>query len=110
MRIGGREVTVRDSLTHRAGLGNADFLWYGQESSRQEILRRLRYAEPQTSLRSHFTYQNIMYTAAGEVVAAASGMSWEAFIRQRILEPLGMNDTVVLLEEAEKKSNVASPL
>ena len=32
-----REVTVRDLLTHRAGLPNADFLWYGREYSTIEI-------------------------------------------------------------------------
>ncbi len=104
-----REVTVRDLLTHRAGLGNADFLWYGQDNSRREILRRLRYVEPETSLRSHFTYQNIMYTAAGEVVASVGGMPWEAYVRLRILDRLGMKDTAVLLAETEDKANVASP-
>lgn len=104
-----REVTVRDLLTHRAGLGNADFLWYEQENSRKEILFRLRYLKPQTSMRSHFTYQNIMYVAAGEIVAAVSGISWEDFVRQRIFEPLGMADTVPLLAGTKRRPNVASP-
>jgi CubicO group peptidase (beta-lactamase class C family) len=104
-----REVTLRDLLTHRAGLGNADFLWYGRDLTRKEILHRLRYLPPQTSMRSHFTYQNIMYTAAGEVVAAAGGTTWEQFLRQRILEPLGMEDSVALLAETAGRPNVASP-
>jgi len=104
-----REVTVRDLLTHRAGLGNADLLWYGQDNSRKEILYRLRFLKPQTSMRSHFTYQNIMYVAAGEIVAAASGIPWEDFVRQRIFEPLGMKDTVPLLADTEGRPNVASP-
>jgi len=104
-----REVSVRDLLTHRAGLGNADLLWYGQDNSRREILYRLRYLKPQTSMRSHFTYQNIMYVAAGEIVAAVSGIPWEDFVRQRIFEPLGMKDTVPLLADAKGRPNVASP-
>ncbi len=104
-----REVTVRDLLTHRAGLGNADLLWYGQDNSRKEILYRLRYLKPQTSMRSHFTYQNIMYVAAGEIVAAVSGIPWEDFVRQRIFEPLDMKDTVPILADAERRPNVASP-
>jgi CubicO group peptidase (beta-lactamase class C family) len=104
-----REVTVRDLLTHRAGLGNADFLWYGQDTTRQDILHRLRYLKPQTSMRSHFTYQNIMYTAAGEVVAAAGGVAWEQFLRRRVFEPLKMNDSVALLAETQSRPNVASP-
>ena len=104
-----REVTVRDLLTHRAGLGKADFLWYGQENATDEILHRLRYVEPQTSMRSHFTYQNIMYVTAGEVIEAASGMSWADFIQTRIFDPLGMSASVPTLTMAGGRSNVASP-
>src|SRR6185295_843341 len=62
-----REVTVRDLLTHRAGLGNADFLWYGQANSTDEILRRVRLIDAAYPVRSSFIYQNIMYAAAGAV-------------------------------------------
>jgi CubicO group peptidase (beta-lactamase class C family) len=104
-----REVTVRDLLTHRAGLGNADFLWYGRDATRADILHRLRYLPPASSMRSHFTYQNIMYVAAGEVVAAVGDEAWETFVRRRIFEPLGMEDSVALLAETGGRPNVASP-
>ncbi|MGD2069483.1 MAG: serine hydrolase [Gemmatimonadota bacterium] len=104
------EVTVRDLLTHRAGLGNADLLWYGRpDRQTEDIVRALRYVEPAYSLRSGFIYQNIMYAAAGEVVEAVSGMPWEAFVRRRIFEPLGMARTVPTLAEARQSDNVASP-
>ena len=41
-----RELKIRDLLTHRGGLGNADFLWYGAENSREEIIDRLRLVPP----------------------------------------------------------------
>jgi CubicO group peptidase (beta-lactamase class C family) len=104
-----REVSVRDLLTHRAGLGNADFLWYEQNNSRREILHRLRYLKPQTSMRSHFTYQNIMYVAAGEIVTSVTGIPWEDFVRQRIFKPLGMKDSVPLIADTRGRPNVASP-
>jgi hypothetical protein len=50
-----------------------------------------------------------MYTAAGEVVAAASGVAWEQFLRRRLFEPLGMDDSVALLAETHGRPNVASP-
>lgn len=103
-----RELTVRDLLTHRAGLGNADLLWYGRDFSTQEILQRLRFLPPETSMRSHFTYQNIMYAAAGELIAATSGASWEAFVRTRILEPLHMDGTATSLR-ALRGENIATP-
>lgn len=104
-----REITVRDLLTHRGGLGNADFLWYERETTMEDVLHRIRYAEPAYSLRSSFIYQNIMYAAAGAVVAAVSGVSWNEFVRTRLFEPLGMTRTVTTLAEAAEQPNVASP-
>jgi CubicO group peptidase (beta-lactamase class C family) len=104
-----REITVRDLLTHRAGLPNADYLWYGTNNSTAEILRRVRYIDPAYSPRSSFIYQNVMYAAAGQVVAAASGMPWEEFVRTRIFAPLHMTGTVPLLSKAGTMPNVASP-
>ena len=104
-----REVTVRDLLTHRAGLPNSDFLWYGNSNSTAEVLRRVRLVEPAYSLRSSFIYQNVMYAAAGQVIASASGMPWEEFVRTRIFVPLHMDRTVPLLARTPGMPNVASP-
>lgn len=104
-----REVTLRDLLTHRAGLGNADYLWYGMDTDLEEVLERFREAPVAYSPRSSFIYQNIMYAAAGAVVEAVSGLPWEDFVRARIFEPLGMARTVPLLAETEGVANVAAP-
>lgn len=85
-----RELTVRDLLTHRAGLGNADLLWVRGDLSTREILERVRLLDPAYSMRDGFVYQNIMYQVAGEVVAAASGMPWERFVQTRIMDAIGM--------------------
>jgi CubicO group peptidase (beta-lactamase class C family) len=103
------EVSVRDLLTHRAGLGNADYLWYGQHGSTEEILRRVRLIDPVYPVRSGFIYQNIMYAAAGAVVEAASGTSWPNLIRTRIFEPLGMKDSQATAARLSSLPNVASP-
>ncbi len=104
-----RELRVRDLLTHNAGLGNADFLWYEQDRSTEEILRALRWVDPAYSFRSGFIYQNIMYAAAGEVIAAVSGMPWEVFIQRRILDPVGMTETVTTLKGTQTVENVGQP-
>jgi len=104
-----RELTVRDLLTHRAGLPNADFLWYGTDLSSEEIFRRMRMVRPAYSMRSSFIYQNIMYAVAGRVVSVASGMPWADFLRTRIFVPLGMTRTVASLAQASRTSNVAAP-
>ena len=102
-------MTVRDLLTHRGGLGNADFLWYGQNNSTAQILERVRLLEPAYSLRSRFIYQNVMYAAAGQVIEAVSGRPWTEIVRTRIFEPLGMRETVATLSLVPRGANVAAP-
>lgn len=105
-----REVTVRDLLTHRAGLGNADFLWTARtDLDTRGILELMRELEPVYSLRDDFIYQNLMYAAAGEVVAAASGMPWTEFVRTRLIRPIGMRRTVMTLAETIGVPDVAAP-
>jgi CubicO group peptidase (beta-lactamase class C family) len=104
-----RELTVRDLLTHRAGLGNADLLWAGAEYPHAEVVRRIRTLPMAYSMRSGWVYQNIMYAVAGDVVQAASGMPWQQFVRTRIFAPLGMTATEPTLAAVTGQPNVASP-
>jgi CubicO group peptidase (beta-lactamase class C family) len=85
-----RELTVRDLLRHDSGLGNADLLWVRGDLTTRQILERVRGLKLEYSLRAGFIYQNVMYQVAGEVVAAASGMPWDRFVKTRIMDPLGM--------------------
>ncbi len=104
-----RAVTVRDLLTHRTGLGNADLLWSDADYPAEEIVRRVGTLAPAYPFRSGFVYQNIMYAVAGDVVRAASGMPWETFLRTRIWTPLGMTETEPTVAAIAGKPNVASP-
>jgi len=104
-----REMRVRDLLTHVSGLPRYDMVWYAAPISREEIVRRLRHAPPGWSFRSRFGYQNIMYIAAGEVVEAVSGMSWDDFIARRFFEPLGMTESNTSIKAFRPGGNVAQP-
>lgn len=104
-----RELTVRDLLTHRGGLGNADQLWASADYSIEEIFQRVATLPAAYSLRSRFLYQNIMYAVAGEVIEAASGMPWDKFLETRIFEPLGMSGTEATLAALKGQANVATP-
>jgi CubicO group peptidase (beta-lactamase class C family) len=104
-----RELTVRDLLTHRGGLGNADQLWASADYSTEEITNRVATLAPAYSLRSRFIYQNVMYAVAGEVIEAVSGTPWATFVRTRIFAPLGMTGTEPTLGALAAQPNVASP-
>lgn len=90
-----QQFTIIDLLTHRSGLGlgAGDLLfWPDTDVTREEIVQRLRYLKPVTSFRSSFAYDNLLYVVAGEVVARVSGRSWEDFVQDRLLTPMGMAD------------------
>lgn len=106
-----REFTIRDLLAHRSGLPEfcGGILWYGSDFSREEVLKRLRYIKPVTSFRSTFGYQSVTYMAAGEVIRAVTGKSWEDFTRERIFTPLGMKESSSLFRELKGAKNLAMP-
>ncbi len=105
-----RELTVRDLLTHRSGLGlgAGDLLWYHADYPRDSILRRIRYARVASSFRSEFAYDNVLYVAAGEVIPAVAGASWEEFIQRRLLTPLGMSDARLTAMNVRAEDNFAA--
>ncbi len=89
-----REMTIRDLLVHRSGLGDGagDLLFVPRSSlSRAETVRRVRYLKPATSFRSTFAYSNVMYVVAGQLIEAVSGQRWEEFVLDRVLKPAGMS-------------------
>ena len=104
-----REIRVRDLLTHRAGLGNTDLLWYENPVSRRWAVEQLRHADPAYSPRSSFIYQNLMYATAGLLVEEVSGMPWAEFVERRIFDPLQMTESFSLLSRTEGQPNVARP-
>ena len=107
-----REFTIRDLLTHRSGLpiGAGDLLLFPEtNTTRDEVVRAMRHLKPGTSFRSRFAYDNLLYIVAGEVVEQVSGDSFEAFLEDRLLSPLGMKDCSATLERARQKAVKAVP-
>ena len=107
-----REMTIRDMLTHRSGmgLGEGDLLiWPHTTFTREEIIYKLRFMKPASSFRSRYAYDNLMYIAAGQIIPAVTGKSWEDYIRERILQPLGMSATNLSTAAFKPGGNFAYP-
>ncbi len=107
-----RELSVRDLLVHRSGLGlgAGDLLWWPESTyHREEIARRLRSIKLETSFRSAYAYDNVLYLVAGEVIQALSGRTWEDFVGERILKKVGMTGSNVRHSAAAEGGNVATP-
>jgi CubicO group peptidase (beta-lactamase class C family) len=95
-------VTLRDIVSHRTGLGARDELWDNSPLTRGETIRALASVEPAGSFRSGYRYNNILFMAAGEAVSNAAGMPYEDFVRTRIFQPLQMTSTVLSDAEWER--------
>lgn len=103
------DLTIRDLVSHRVGLDtfSGDLLWYETTYSTEEVLHRLSHLKPVRGFRSGFGYQNLMFMAAGEIVAKVSGKSWSDFVTERILKPLHMDRTTTSIRSL--KVNAAWP-
>src|SRR5580692_944808 len=104
------EFTIRDLLCHRSGLGlgAGDLMFFpdGSDFTIPDILHNLQFLKPVTSFRSQYAYDNNLYIIAGEVVARASGMSWEDFIEKKIMAPLGMTHSAASYDRLHDTSDV----
>lgn len=104
------QFTIRDLLTHRSGLGlGAGDLMFFPDSSDftiKDVIYNLRYLKPVSSFRSKYDYDNNMYIVAGEVVARASGMSWDDFVTTRILQPMGMTHSATSFDRLKDTGDI----
>lgn len=97
-----KNITIRDLLSHASGITRTDLGWLSGKLDREEIIRVAGEAKPTAKLRERFQYQNVMYTAAGEVVARVQKKLWEKFVTERIFAPLGMNNSTMSITEMKK--------
>jgi CubicO group peptidase (beta-lactamase class C family) len=105
-----RQLTIRDLLTHRSGLPGTDLFWASNwKYSQADVIRGLRYIQPTASFRSQWQYHNVLYALNGLIIERVSGMPWEQFVKKRIFEPLGMNETLALVSMIAGQPNVAVP-
>jgi CubicO group peptidase (beta-lactamase class C family) len=98
-------LTVNDLLRHRSGFGGYSDLPKLSGASREEIFDRQKYLQPSCRLRERLIYSNLGYSMAGYVVGERSGTTWERFVTERILVPLGMNSTCFGVEEMKSSGD-----
>ncbi|QHL89453.1 serine hydrolase [Nibribacter ruber] len=106
-----KEANIKDLLSHRMGFQtySGDLLWYNTTFSRKEIVERAKYLQPTYGFRDGYGYSNIGFIIAGQVIEAVSGKTWEQFIQERILQPLGMNQTYTSINQLKGVANVTTP-
>jgi len=106
------EMTIRDLLTHRSGmgLGEGDLLfWPPSTYTRADVIYKLRFMKPHSSFRSHFAYDNLLYMAAGQIIPAVTGTPWDDYVRDRIFAALGMTHSTTTNASFKTGDDYASP-
>ncbi len=107
----GREATVRGILTHSAGIPReSDFpYWTGEFDfpTREKIIERVGAQEPLFASDRYMQYSNLGLTLAGEIIGAASGQPYEAYVRERILKPLDLRSTYTEIPIQERGKRLA---
>lgn len=87
------KITIRDLLAHRSGLNRTDLAMASGALNREELIKVAGMAKPTARLGEKFQYQNVMYAAAGEIVAKANHSTWDKLIESKIFKPLGMKNS-----------------
>jgi CubicO group peptidase (beta-lactamase class C family) len=104
----GEHITVRDTLSHRAGfgLGAGDLLfWPNSDRTREEVVRQAAFVPIEDGFRANYHYCNLMFVVAGAVLEKVSGMRWEQFVQTRIFDRVGMSETVPLARLADPEKS-----
>lgn len=86
------KITVRDLLRHTSGLPRTDLMMLAAEAklNRAQLIQAACSAQPTAKLGEKWQYQNIMFSAAGEIASKSFSMPYEKVIQRRIFAPLGM--------------------
>lgn len=106
-----KEMRLRDLVSHRSGLDTwaGDLMWIGAKIDTATLLSRLPELEPKGGLRSGYGYSNLMFVVAGEVIRSVTGKPWDTVVRERLLQPLGMQRTSTTVRALAEQDNVATP-
>jgi CubicO group peptidase (beta-lactamase class C family) len=95
-------LTISQILTHTSGLGEAG----GPKAQSAKTLADLVPIWLATPMQfepgAKWQYCQSGINAAGRIVEVVSGMSFDAFLQQRLFDPLGMKDTTFYPTEAQR--------
>jgi len=106
-----RLATVKDMLCHRLGTKTfqGDFTFWDSNLAKDSIVWKMRYLKPTGQFRQDYGYCNSAFLVAGQVLEKVTGQTWEAYVQENILNPLGMRNTYMNTAGIAERINVAVP-
>ena len=98
-------ITVRQVLTHTAGIGDVeDYRWQNPEYDDGALERYVRGLADSTLIAApgeRWAYSNIGFEILADLISKVSGQSFEDYIQARILTPLGMRKSTLLMTDID---------
>ncbi len=98
-------ITIRHLLTHTSGMPDvSNYHWKKaqfHETALEEYVKSIKNKKLKSDPGSRYDYSNMAFEILGDVIAKASGTSFEAFVKTNILEPAGMKNSSFYLPEID---------
>ncbi|KAI9836854.1 MAG: hypothetical protein M1819_001019 [Sarea resinae] len=92
----GKDLNVVDLLSHRSGLA-PDCIWSGSDNelllSKADCVKMFNTLKTVRPFRQGVKYSDLAFCVVGEAIERLTGMSYGAFVKKRIFDPLGMRRT-----------------
>ena len=112
-----QDITIRQMLNHTSGMPDVeDYEWDKPQFDEGAAERYVRFMSSERLLwapGARWRYSNMAFDALGDLIAKASGKTFEAYMRTNILEPLGMGSSSFIYPEIDEvlrtKGHVGNP-
>ncbi len=95
-------LTITQLLTHTSGLGEAGGAAAKEAKTLTEFVPLWLGAPMQYEPGAKWKYTQSGINAAGRIVEVVSGLSFDAFLQQRLFDPLGMKETTFYPTDAQR--------
>lgn len=104
------KLTIRNLLSHTSGLvpHAYDDLVEGHVPF-STIYKRLRMAGVSAEPGKLYGYQNVMFSLVDTIIAAKTSKNYSQLVKEKLFDPLGMNDASVDFESFSNNPNKAYP-
>ncbi|KDQ52479.1 hypothetical protein JAAARDRAFT_61796 [Jaapia argillacea MUCL 33604] len=103
----GRQITIRDALSHRSGLPRHDFSMERVDGPGQLAIAigRIQHLEPSAQFRDIWQYNNQMFMTGARIVEKVTGMAFQQYVSSHFFNHPLINMTRTSYQEDETYSH-----
>lgn len=106
----GQQITLQDLLAHTSGLVPQAYTNLIENNvPYEEVVQRLEAVDFSCPPKTCYGYQNVVFSLAGDIIAAATGSTFETFVKEQLFSPLGMYSASFGIDDLLKNTNYAAP-